>query len=249
MPATLQATIAARIDRLDPKAKRTLSAAAVVGSRFGLDLLTVAWCRTGRWPSWWGRSSSIRSGSTRRPEYVFRHPLIRAVGYESQPKSDRAELHRRLALAIEARDPASADENVALIAEHVEAAGDLHAAYGWHMRAATWATNRDIAAARISWNAPARSPISCPTTTRTAPRCASPPAPCCAAAPGEECQNPSPAVLRSCGSCARLPVIRPARRPLNKAVLGLAARTGQGAGCGVRAHAKADIGGKPCPGW
>ena len=41
VPATLQATIAARIDRLDPKAKRTLSAAAVVGSRFGLDLLTV----------------------------------------------------------------------------------------------------------------------------------------------------------------------------------------------------------------
>ncbi len=42
VPATLQATIAARIDRLDPKAKRTLSAAAVIGSRFGLDLLTVA---------------------------------------------------------------------------------------------------------------------------------------------------------------------------------------------------------------
>ena len=38
-----------------------------------------------------------------------------------------------------------------LIAEHLEAAGDLHAAYGWHMRAATWATNRDIAAARLSW--------------------------------------------------------------------------------------------------
>lgn len=41
VPATLQATIAARIDRLDPKAKRTLSAAAVIGLRFGLNLLTV----------------------------------------------------------------------------------------------------------------------------------------------------------------------------------------------------------------
>ena len=45
----------------------------------------------------------------------------------------------------------SAEENAALIAEHLEAAGELHAAYGWHMRAATWATNRDIAAARLSW--------------------------------------------------------------------------------------------------
>ena len=88
---------------------------------------------------------------TRQPEYVFHHPLIRTVAYESQLKSDRAELHRRVAAAIEARDPAAADENAALIAEHLEAAGDLHAAYGWHMRAATWATNRDIAAARVSW--------------------------------------------------------------------------------------------------
>jgi hypothetical protein len=38
-----------------------------------------------------------------------------------------------------------------LIAEHLEAAGDLPAAYRRHMRAATWATNRDIAAARLSW--------------------------------------------------------------------------------------------------
>ena len=45
----------------------------------------------------------------------------------------------------------AAEENAALIAEHQEAAGDLHAAYGWHMRAATWATNRDITAARLSW--------------------------------------------------------------------------------------------------
>src|SRR4029079_12829845 len=41
VPATLQATIAARIDRLDRRAKRTLSAAAVIGSRFDLDVLTV----------------------------------------------------------------------------------------------------------------------------------------------------------------------------------------------------------------
>ena len=88
---------------------------------------------------------------TRQPEYVFHHPLIRTVAYEAQLKSDRAELHRRVAAAIESHDPAAAEENAALIAEHLEAAGDVHAAYGWHMRAATWATNRDIAAARLSW--------------------------------------------------------------------------------------------------
>jgi hypothetical protein len=150
VPATLQATIAARIDRLDPAAKRTLSAGAVIGSRFGLDLLIVL-----------GVEPVIADllavqlidqvSFTRHPEYVFHHPLIRTVAYESQLRSDRAELHRRVAAAVESRGPAAADENAALIAEHLEAAGDLHAAYGWHMRAATWATNRDIAAARLSW--------------------------------------------------------------------------------------------------
>src|ERR1700754_1281083 len=39
VPATVQATIAARIDRLDPAAKRTLGAAAVIGSKFSQDQL------------------------------------------------------------------------------------------------------------------------------------------------------------------------------------------------------------------
>ncbi len=59
VPATLQATIAARIDRLDPNAKRTLSAAAVVGSRFGLDLLA-SWGSSRSLLTWWRPSSSTR---------------------------------------------------------------------------------------------------------------------------------------------------------------------------------------------
>ena len=84
-------------------------------------------------------------------EYVFHHPLIRTVAYESQLRSDRAQLHHRVAAAIESHDPSATEENAALIAAHLEAAGDLHTAYGWHMRAATWPTNRDIGAARANW--------------------------------------------------------------------------------------------------
>jgi len=99
VPATLQATIGARIDRLDLKAKRTLSAAVVIGSRFGLDLFTVL-----------GVEPVIAEllavqlidqvRFTRQPEYVFHHPLIRTVAYEAQLKSDRAELHRRRLRAL-----------------------------------------------------------------------------------------------------------------------------------------------------
>ena len=84
-------------------------------------------------------------------EFAFRHPLIRTVAYQAQLKSDRARLHRLLAAAIEAGDPQSADDNAALIAEHLGAAGDLHAAYRWHMRAAEWLRPRDVPAARARW--------------------------------------------------------------------------------------------------
>ena len=150
VPATLQATIAARIDRLPPEAKRTLSAASVIGSRFSLDLLT----QLGVEPVVADLAAAQfidQVKFTRQPEYVFHHPLIRAVAYEAQLKSDRADLHRRVAAAIELHSLESVDENAALIAEHLEAANDLHAAFGWHMRAGTWSTNRDIAAAVASW--------------------------------------------------------------------------------------------------
>ena len=78
--------------------------------------------------------------------YAFRHPMIRSVAYESQLRSDRAQLHRRLATVIE-----QTDEKASLIAQHYEAAGDLHAAFEWHMRAATWSTFRNFAAAQSSW--------------------------------------------------------------------------------------------------
>ena len=106
-----------------------MNAAAVIGSRFGLDLLTVL----GVEPvvaELVAAQLIDQVSFTRQLEYVFHHPLIRAVAYEAQLKSDRAELHRRLAAAIEARDGASVDENAALIAEHLEAAGELDAAFG-----------------------------------------------------------------------------------------------------------------------
>jgi class 3 adenylate cyclase len=150
VPATVQAAIAARIDRLGAPARRTLNAASVIGARFGAELLAAL-----------GIDAVVEEllsvelidqvRFTPGAEYAFHHPLIRAVAYESQLKSDRAQWHRRLAAAIEERAPGSAEENAALIAEHLQAAGEPHAAYGWHMRAGAWSANRDLVAARLSW--------------------------------------------------------------------------------------------------
>ena len=150
VPPTVQATIAARIDRLGAVAKETLNAAAVIGSRFDeetlnrlLDCIDVAELVEAE------LIDQVKAMP--RVKYAFRHPLIRTVAYESQLKSERADLHRRLAAAIEQRDPGSVEENAALIATHLEAAGDLRQAFAWHMRAVMWSTYRDIGAARVSW--------------------------------------------------------------------------------------------------
>jgi len=150
VPATVQAAIAARIDRLNTPARRALNAASVIGVRFGAELLAAL----GIDPVFDELLNAELIDQVRftpSDEYAFRHPLIHAVAYESQLKSDRSEWHRRLSAAIEKRDPGSVEDNAALIAEHLQAAGELHAAYGWHMRAGAWSTNRDVAAARLSW--------------------------------------------------------------------------------------------------
>ena len=146
----MQAAIEARIDRLTDPAKRTLNAAAVIGARFGADLLTALGIDPAL-DELLGVELIDQVRFTPHAEYAFHHPLIRAVAYESQLKSDRAQWHRRLAAAIQERASGSVEENAALIAEHLEAAGELPAAYGWHMRAAAWLTNRDLVAARLSW--------------------------------------------------------------------------------------------------
>jgi len=146
----VQAAIEARIDRLSAPAKQTLNAASVIGARFGAELLVALGVEaTVDEPIAAELIEQVRF--TPEVEYAFRHPLIRAVAYESQLKSDRAQWHRRLADAIQVSAPGSVEENAALIAEHLQAAGELHAAYGWHMRAGVWSTNRDVGAARISW--------------------------------------------------------------------------------------------------
>ncbi|WP_445170522.1 adenylate/guanylate cyclase domain-containing protein [Mycolicibacterium sp. Dal123E01] len=150
IPATVQAAIAARIDRLNPAARQTLNAASVIGERFSAELLAALGVETD-YTELLNTELIDQVQYIPVAEYAFHHPLIRAVAYEAQLKSDRGEWHRRLAAAIEGQAPDSADENAALIAEHLDSAGDLDAAYGWQMRAAAWSANRDITAARLRW--------------------------------------------------------------------------------------------------
>ncbi|ORV53786.1 hypothetical protein AWC02_01475 [Mycolicibacter engbaekii] len=150
VPATVQATLASRIDRLPPAVKGTLSAASVIGLRFDAEQLALLDADAQIAPLLDAELiDQVRVAPV--AEYAFHHPLVRIVAYEAQLKSQRAAMHRRLAAAIEQRQPEPHDEDAAMIAEHLEAAEELPSAFGWHMRAGAWAQHRDIRAARVSW--------------------------------------------------------------------------------------------------
>jgi adenylate cyclase len=153
VPATVQAVLSARIDRLSAEAKAIVNAAAVIGTRFDVETLSalVPDAVSSALTDLVSAELIDQTDFIPRQRYCFRHPLVRTVAYESQLSTTRAQAHRRLATAIQEREAAAADENAALIATHLEAAGELIDAYHWHMRAAAWLRPRDMSAARAQW--------------------------------------------------------------------------------------------------
>lgn len=153
VPATVQSVLAARIDRLTIPEKSALNAAAVIGSSFDLDVLTAVLpgAESGHLRALVSAELIDQIQFLPKPRYAFRHPLVRAVSYESQLSASRASGHARLAAAIETRNPAAIQENSTLIAQHLEAAGELDKAYTWYMRSGDWLCHRDTKGARDSW--------------------------------------------------------------------------------------------------
>ena len=155
VPATLQAAIGARIDRLTSSAKRTLNAAAVIGARFRPELL-LRLLDSPDLASLVQAELIDQVGFDEDAEYAFHHPLTQKVAYESQLKTARSDLHIRVAALLQQTDDAATGEGAAMIAKHFESANELSEAYHWYMSAATGFGPRDIRAARSSWEQAAR---------------------------------------------------------------------------------------------
>ena len=125
----MQAAIEARIDRLSAPARQTFYAASVIGARFDEQLL-VALSIGAMFDELLSSELIDQVRFTADAEFAFRHPLIRAVAYESQLKSDRAQWHRRLATAIEEVTTRTRQRRTRRSLQDIfQAAGDLHTAY------------------------------------------------------------------------------------------------------------------------
>ena len=123
VPATVQAVLAARIDRLPPEEKRLLQTAAVIGTDVPFALLRdIAELPEA---ALYRGLAHVQAAEflyeTRlfpEPEYTFKHALTHEVAYGSLLHERRRGLHARLVDALEALAPDRAPEQVERLAHH-----------------------------------------------------------------------------------------------------------------------------------
>ncbi len=156
LPSTVQAVVAARIDRLEESAKKVLEIASVVGREISISILDLV---TGLNPA----ELSEAAQHLRQAELLydvppfeqrllaFRHPLIQEVAYRSLLHERRRELHSKVAQAIESLFKDRAEERASLLAYHLEQAGENLKAAQQNMRAAVWIGTNDPSQALRSW--------------------------------------------------------------------------------------------------
>jgi class 3 adenylate cyclase/tetratricopeptide (TPR) repeat protein len=138
LPETVQAVLASRIDRLAPRDKEVLQAAAVVGRDVPAELLrmVVDLPRPELTASLERLVAAGHLGPAGPPgEHAFRHPLTQEVAYRTQLLDRRRRTHESVARALLAIHGAAAPTHAALLAHHFEEAGEHLDAARWHEQA------------------------------------------------------------------------------------------------------------------
>jgi class 3 adenylate cyclase/tetratricopeptide (TPR) repeat protein len=145
VPVTVQAVLAARIDRLDADAKRLLQVASVLGKEVSAEALGMA-AGLGEEEMEASLRELVEGGFLYEAELypqrllAFRHPLTREVAYGTQLAEQRERTHAAAARALIELNPGDRwDELAALIADHLRQGGQPLEAARWSARAAYWA--------------------------------------------------------------------------------------------------------------
>jgi len=156
LPATVQAVIGDRIDRLAEQEKTIIQIAAIIGKEFQLAVLEqIAGIETPQIEETLDRLNTaelIRSEFGPVDQFSFRHPLIQEVAYNAQLKSRRSSLHALVAIALENYHKPRLDEFAGLIAHHYESAGRPVEAANFAARAAVWIGSTNSAQAVQHWH-------------------------------------------------------------------------------------------------
>jgi tetratricopeptide (TPR) repeat protein len=147
VPATLHASLMARLDRLGPTPKEIAQIGAVIGREFGYELLALVADRneTDLRASLdlLGKTGLVfRRGMPPKATLLFKHALVRDAAYSSLLRSQRQELHARIAAILEDQYPDVAATQPELLAQHCLEAGWIEKATLYWLKAGKRAAER-----------------------------------------------------------------------------------------------------------
>jgi class 3 adenylate cyclase len=147
IPATLHASLIARLDRLGTAPKEIAQIGAVLGREFSYELIEPVAQRP---------AVELRAGLERLAEagllfcrgvaphssYLFKHALVQDAAYGTLLRAKRQELHARVAAVLEEHFADLVERQPELLAHHLTAAGDIIRAVEYWYRAGERATQR-----------------------------------------------------------------------------------------------------------
>ncbi len=147
IPATVQAVLASRIDRLEPAHKQLLQTLAVIGTEFSLKLAThVVGTSEGKLlpmlSTLQEREFIFEQVAGGDIEYAFKHALTHDVTYNSILSERRKMLHERIAAAIDAVWHDHLDDHLSELAHHYDRGGNAESAVEYLTLAAKQAAKR-----------------------------------------------------------------------------------------------------------
>jgi tetratricopeptide (TPR) repeat protein len=146
VPATLQDSLMARLDRLGP-AKEIAQVASVIGQQFSYALLeTVSSASAADVANGMARlvdaGLAFPQSQAGEPSYSFKHALMRDVAYDNLLRGRRQQIHERIARALEEHFPTVGEAEPELVAQHFAQAGLAEHACTYYERAGDRAATR-----------------------------------------------------------------------------------------------------------
>jgi class 3 adenylate cyclase/predicted ATPase len=134
IPATLHASLMARLDRLGP-AKELAQIGAAIGREFSHALIeSVTGKSHGELEAALNRVISagllFRQGTPPHANYIFKHALVQDAAYGTLLREHRRALHAKIAQALETRFSDVVERQPGLLARHCTDAGQIEKAVG-----------------------------------------------------------------------------------------------------------------------
>jgi len=150
VPATLHASLMARLDRLGAPAREVSQIGAAIGREFSYEVLALIAQKTDmELQTALNRLTDAElvfcRGTPPQATFLFKHALVRDVAYGSLLRGQRQQLHGRIAVVLAEHFPIKVEAELEVIAHHYREAGMADAASAYFERAG------DRAAARSAY--------------------------------------------------------------------------------------------------